>query len=257
VSIDEEIAPYVRLVLIKALTNTGWPEGFHRRDEFAAVLRSMTAPALEKFDPQVSSKIIDEALEQVLNEIIKEKALVATGDTFAGEYFQMRPPVLIRYRDAAWSNNSLSAVANAIGVDRFFSDVFAGFRARLNDADPSEMLETVAISDRVEGMIIPASDRFVTLGHNQQSELEDKTSELIKVLEKENSVDGDTSVRAWMLGQLKAARELIRAQVLNVWLLEQTVLTALGRLIEKYKGQAIGTAAKTLLELLIKHVFGA
>jgi hypothetical protein len=103
---------------------------------------------------------------------------------------------------------------------------------------------------------IPASDRFVTLGHNQQAELERASTEVIDALEKENSVDGDPSARAWMLGQLRAGRELIRAQVVNVWLLEQTVLRVLGTLIEKFKGHAISAAAQTLMELLIKHLLG-
>ena len=59
-----------------------------------------------------------------------------------------------------------------------------------------------------------------------------------------------------MLGQLKAGRELIRATTLNAYLLHQTVMQVLASLIEKFKDHAIGAAAKTLVELLIKHIFG-
>jgi hypothetical protein len=103
---------------------------------------------------------------------------------------------------------------------------------------------------------IPASDRVVTLLDNQQSDLEDSSTELILAVEKQNSVDGDQSLRQQIIGQLKAGRELVRAGVFRVALIEQTFLSVLGRLIEKYKDQVIGNAAKKLFDLLIEHVVG-
>ena len=131
-------------------------------------------------------------------------------------------------------------------------------KAGWKQAEYEMALESDDLSAEDDGgtIEIPASDRFVTLGHNQQAEIEQSSNDVIAALEQENSVDGDPSARAWMLGQLKAGRELVRAQVVNVWLLEQTVLRVLGTLIEKFKDHAIGAAAKGLVDLLMKYIFG-
>jgi len=105
------------------------------------------------------------------------------------------------------------------------------------------------------GTEIPASNRVVTLTHNQQSEIESAASDVINVVEAANSIDGDSSIRQRIVGQIKAARELVRAQTLNVHLLYLTTVGVLNHLIEKYGGQAIGEAAKKLLDLLIESVF--
>jgi hypothetical protein len=103
---------------------------------------------------------------------------------------------------------------------------------------------------------VPASDRIVTLSDNQQTDLEASTTELIEIVEKQNGVDGDQSMKQQIVGQLKAGRELVLAGVFKLVLIEQTILSVLGGLIEKYKNQAIGQAAKKLLDLLIEYVVG-
>lgn len=104
---------------------------------------------------------------------------------------------------------------------------------------------------------VPASDRIVSLSDNQQSELEGASSELIAEVEKSNGIDGDPTFRQIVLGQLKAGRELIRAQIFNAELMRLIMMDALKSLINKYDGHVIGAAAATLMELLIKHVVGA
>jgi hypothetical protein len=119
-----------------------------------------------------------------------------------------------------------------------------------------ELLANEAGLEAVEApSFAPASDRIVTLSHNQQVDLESASTDLIETVEKENSLDGDSGLRQRILGQIRAGRELIRAQVLSAYLLYQTLVAALGRLITRYKGHAIGIAAAKLLELLIEHIF--
>ncbi len=102
---------------------------------------------------------------------------------------------------------------------------------------------------------VPASDRVVSISHNQQVILSEGADNVIELLEAENSIDGDETLRARVLGQLKAARELVRAQTFRAYLLYATVVSALGVLIEKFAGKAIGVAAAKLLEMLIEEVF--
>ena len=115
-----------------------------------------------------------------------------------------------------------------------------------------ELLDILGAEQAIE---VPAADRVVTLEHNQQSELEAATTKVVVAVERENSIDGDPSIRQRILGQLKAGRELISAGVLNAHLLHQTLMSLLGGLIEKYKGHAIGETAKQLWALLLKHIF--
>jgi hypothetical protein len=107
------------------------------------------------------------------------------------------------------------------------------------------------------GPTVPAADRIVTLSHNQLTDIETSATELVNLVELENSIDGDAVVKDLVVGQLKAGRELIRAQSFRAYLLYTTLLTSLGLLIEKYSGAAIGVAAAKLLELLIEQVFKA
>ena len=116
----------------------------------------------------------------------------------------------------------------------------------------SEWSHLRAESERLQ---VPASDRIVTISHNQQVQLSEGTDDVIDLLEKENSINGDELLRSRILGQLKAARELVNAQTFRLYLLYGTVVSALGILIEKYSGKAIGIAASKLLEMLIEEVF--
>ncbi|HKY82093.1 MAG TPA: hypothetical protein VJM09_11560 [Sphingobium sp.] len=104
--------------------------------------------------------------------------------------------------------------------------------------------------------IAPASNRIVTLSHNQQADLELASTEVIDALSTENSIDGNPQLRDAALGQLRAARELIRGQSLNAYLLYSSAVILLEGLIKRYGGQAIGHAAKKLLDLMIEHIFG-
>jgi len=103
---------------------------------------------------------------------------------------------------------------------------------------------------------VPAADRIVTLGHNQQADIEAAADEVIAELSKENSIGGDTSLRERFLAELSAGRELVRAPSVRAYLLYDTLVRVLGMLIERYKDQAIAEAAKKLLGLLIEHIFG-
>lgn len=101
---------------------------------------------------------------------------------------------------------------------------------------------------------VPASDRVVTLNHNQQSALDAASTELIDELERANAVDGDEPLRQRFLAQLAAARELVRAESIRAYLFYQLVVEVLSRLIATYGKTGLGVAAAKLLELYIEHL---
>jgi hypothetical protein len=123
----------------------------------------------------------------------------------------------------------------------------------------AELQSTVGLgvegTQDIEIIDVPASDRIVTLGDNSAGDLVGASTELVELVEAEAAIDGDTGLRDQFVGQLKAGIELIREKTFNAYLLHQTVISLLGRLIEKYKGQAIGETAKKLWGLLLDHVF--
>lgn len=184
--------------------------------------------------------------------------LTRISDQYAGTYFVPMGSVNVLLRMSAIAKNSPeSQLAKAFeGGDRLLSRAFQNnqFWTDLK----SEMEGGREDNDsRGKGDVeVPASDRVVTLSHNQQIELEESTSSVIDELSKENAIDGDSSLRDTVLGQFRAGRELIRAQTFKVYLLQEMLMSVLGSLIERYKDQALGVAAKKLLELLIEHIFG-
>jgi hypothetical protein len=100
--------------------------------------------------------------------------------------------------------------------------------------------------------LIPASDRIVSLTHNQQIELEDHTTAVIQAVEKENQIDGDPSLRQKILGQLKAGRELLRATIFDGQILILTLVETLKWLVSRYDQGIIGGLAAGLLVELAK-----
>ena len=181
-------------------------------------------------------------------------------DPYAGVYLVPKSQMSVLLRLSNIKNEMAHSVLfNAVdGGHPLLSRAFANpkfwddFRKQVDqeEFDPIQ-LENVSDAD-----FVPASDRIVTLSHNQQIDLEASATELIDEFSKENSIDGDVSLKDQFLGQLRAGRELIRALSFRAYLLHETLFSLLGGLIERYKGQAIGQVARKLLDLLIEHVFG-
>ena len=111
------------------------------------------------------------------------------------------------------------------------------------------------LNENLEGISVPASDRVVTLSHNEAGNLEQATSEVIDLVEAELGIDGDPSLKSRILGQLKAGRELIREKTFSALIMYNTLLAALAFLIQKYAGQAIAETARALYQMLIELVF--
>jgi hypothetical protein len=119
-----------------------------------------------------------------------------------------------------------------------------------------EVANQTSLAAEVLDFRIPASDRIVSLSDNEQTELEAASSELIEVVEQANGIDGDPTFRQIVLGQLKAGRELIRAQIFNAQIMHFIVMETLRNLKSRYEAHVIGAAAATLIELLVKHLVG-
>ncbi|WP_353204466.1 hypothetical protein [Sphingomonas sp.] len=215
------------------------------------VMREMFGAAYQRDLTEEHADIVARRLEQL-------GFLERVNDEYAGTYFIPVSSLNILMKTSTIATNEPeSQLAKGLkGGGRLLNRVFANpkfweyFRGELGRPD------SIIDEGRAETSEIPASDRIVTLSHNQQIEIEASADALISDVSKENSVGGDGELRQIVLGQLRAGRELIRAQSFKAYLLYQTLFQVLGSLIERYKGQAIAQTAKKLLDLLIEHIFG-
>jgi hypothetical protein len=113
----------------------------------------------------------------------------------------------------------------------------------------------VLLSDEPElERTIPASDRVVSLSHNQINETDAKVSELIEQLEEDNGVPENPGLRERLIGQLKAGRELVRAGEFRAYLLYEVLVKALNEIIEKYGNEAIKALANALLGAVVSRI---
>ena len=113
------------------------------------------------------------------------------------------------------------------------------------------LADLLEIDGPKQSIEVPASDRVVTLKHNQQNEIVEPLDQVISLVEAENLVGGETNLRELIIGRLRAGRELVRAGVFSLRSLQLTLIVGLQMLVEKYGDTAIAVVASKLLDLLL------
>lgn len=222
-------------------------------------------------------KVSEGVLKAALRTIADCDLLKVSNDPFSGEFYRIRKTGLDDFLKAAVAElEEYSKDDEALlYLERDKSDYRKAFALMKHDliADyfdfGGEWLEralnglkahagseelTLEASDLIGPETAPASDRVVTLTDNQSKDLESKASSLIDEFEKENSVDGDLGVRAKILGQLKAGRELLIAGIFSTQALFFTLITTLSLLAKRYEKETIGALASVLLAELVKII---
>lgn len=194
-------------------------------------------------------------VEEIFSHLLAQNGIATRGDQYAGFWFKLNiakkneigkklvaenpaSKIIISLPEAALEN-ALDQIAEEDGLGELY----------VANSD-----EAVALGDLVEAEIIPGSDRFVSLSHNQAAELDGETTKLIDAVESLNAIDGDTGLRATVIGGLKAGRELIRAGAFKLYALEATLIEALKFLVKRYEREAIGALAVVLLSALTSHL---
>jgi len=155
-----------------------------------------------------------------------------------------------------WEHSYLKEVTKAVKsyndwLFRISGQGAAYIEDKYTDQEIDEILGNKQSTTSID---IPASNRIVTIDHNQQSEFEEATNEIIEIVEEENSIDGDIDLRSRVIGQLKAGRELIRAGIFKAETLYLTLIVGLKMLVEKYKDHAIGAAASKVIDLIYEKI---
>lgn len=153
------------------------------------------------------------------------------------------------YRAAhALMNHELFEDYKELG-DEWIKRALEGLRQRVEEAGSLEALTNV----RPEASAVPASDRIVSLSHNEVAEFEAQATEVIDQVEALNGIDGEPGLRELVVGQLKAGRELLRAGSFKLFVMQATLIEALLFLAKRYERETIGGLAGALAVALLKH----
>lgn len=197
----------------------------------------------------------EEIVDDIFSRLLAENAIAKRGDQYAGFWYRLNiarkneiGKKIVGENPASQVISSLPEAALENALDQIAEEDGLG---ELYVANPDE---AAALDDLVEVNVIPSSDRFVSLSHNQVTELDEETTRLIDAVEDLNAIDGDTGLRATVIGGLKAGRELIRAGAFKLYALEVTLIEALKFLVKRYEREAIGALASVLLSALASHL---
>jgi hypothetical protein len=239
-----EIDDYIEVLFYMDLPNAGIPQRFVRRDELVPIIRSALDRVLADY-PERARSSTHILAETFFDRLLAAGAFSIRADRFAGTYYHYAPTGADAIRTKFLKSSEIYSQYMAIG-DRFFPDVFAGYLS----------IAEVEDSPVVEDVPVPASDRIVTLAHNQVTEIERPLDEVISALEEDNGIPEHPGLKERLLGQIRAGRELVRVGTFRAYLVYVTLLSGLAALVDRYKGHAIGALAETLIGLLIKHIFG-
>jgi len=195
----------------------------------------------------------DEQAREYIPWMAQQGAIAKEGDAYTGTYYKLligqKREVLRKYlatQPIAKRIRTLRSDALGRALKRLAEE--GGWPEQVSSPTQPEDVGTIAVS-------VPASDRIVTLSHNQSEEIEAATDAVIDELQGANGIDGDADMRARFLGQLRASKELVRSQSIRAYLLYETAVGVLGALVERYKDHAIAEVAQRLLDLLIERVF--
>ncbi len=220
-------------------------EAANRPQEIAQVYTDW-ATVVANLKSLVGAQVPDEVIESLMNRFLDEGVAEVVQDQFAGDYYKLNYEQLVESRDRNLVDGSSLVFKYGLVGNQFLHNAIAKFSSDDFDISRPQL-------DQPEARI-PASDRVVSLDHNQVNTLDEPTSELISAVERENAIPDSPGVRELIIGQLKAGRELIRVGVFKVELLYATLVIGLKMLIEKYQDHAIAALASKLLDLVLQQV---
>lgn len=272
VQVSRPIADYVAMAMIGRV---GDPDDFVSMVtpvEFQGSWQELRAEAEKRCGFELS----DDTIRQAVRTLAKCGLARVSEDKYAGEFVKTYPDrfdafvtkaekeiekatqeddelgIVTRPSDypnaAALNQHSVVGDYSELG-DEWLRRALAGLRAQVAEAGS---LSDLLVSNAQE--IAPASDRVVYFSDNEIQEFGHKTTEIIESVEKLNSVADKPELRALILGQLRAGRELIKSGYFKAYLLEITLVDALRNLVRKYEHEAVGALAAALVAALLKHL---
>jgi len=244
-----EIDPYIKTLVLTKFQDLKIPGERYNEVEIAVQVMNRVSSVIH--DYEVDDIAVDSTIaSDFFDDLIRSEVIVREVERFAGDYYIYIPSRYIKYREKELADNPIHAASKRIGA-RYYPDVFSGYRKHISEAGETPVNES---QENTENLVVPASDRIVSLNHNQVQELDKQASDVIDLVSAQNAIEGSLGLRERIIGQLKAGRELIRSGEFRLYLLEISLVETLRWLADKYAKDAIGVLALDLMKTLAKKL---
>lgn len=224
------------------------------KDEMLGLFQSAMRDGMAQYGIR-SGSVYDDLAARLVDNFLGEGVITTEGDKYSGEFFKISDAGRNNYVSYFVTNDEVAQRIKNLGID-----ILATALARIAEEDGLASLEgTSDTKDHVALHVaampqVPAADRLVSLSHNEQSEFDERTSEIIDAVDDLNVIEGAPGFREVIIGQLKAGRELIRAGSFKAYLIELTLIETLQFLAKRYEKEMIGGLAAALALALLKHI---
>lgn len=236
-----EIDPFIRVVLLRALSDPSLPSSFRRRDELLSGLRTRIKDTLAKEKVPDGITDLETFSENFFDELLGSGVIIQEDHRFAGSYFFFVKDKYLEFRNNQLSRDPINRDSERVGA-RYFGDVFSGYLATRSADD---------VEEAGRGMFpIPASDRIVSIGDNSEAvvaEIEGLKRAVLADNDESGILDGR---RDRIVAELSAGQSLLRAPSVRVRALYSVLLTTLGFIATEFAGGVIGDLAVKLIDQL-------
>lgn len=209
--VEDYAYPYA----ILQMRETGLPDAFMREHEIVEKLEAKIADVLSEFNVHNYADTRQMA-GAMFNDLLESGGLDIEQDEVAGDYFQIPLDAYKAYRRNVVSSNEVILRSRRIGA-RFFPEAFEAFESQLMNGSTTPQGALASIADTATAEIIPASDRLVTLSHNQPEyeEIQDRIDGAIQEVSTLQTNEISNDEKASVVAALKGASELWRAYQLT------------------------------------------
>jgi len=222
--------------------NSGWIEMVEFRSKFDAAWDATFQSYGTDYPPNGFMDV-----DGMIDQMIKDGVIEIREVPYVGVYGRTSVTGKDEFIEAILAENPVTEL-----VKEFGESILAKALKNLADIENWGIGETEDDKAINKLTFAPGSDRLVSLNDNQIKNLLSSTEAVIEQVAKENGIDGDSKLRARIVGQLKAGKELILSGIFRLELLRLSLIDSLIILAKKYKKEAIGAVASVLLAELVK-----
>ena len=240
-----QIDPYVEAYFwLSGSWKHGLSEDWVRRNDVEMWLTQQIMNSLDGFGSEIS-RPYPWIAANIFDRLQQNGHFSVESNPVAGTYYSLGVEGIRSFRDQFVTNDEICRQAVMVG-NRLFTDIFSVYS---EGGLPFDSVQTIM------DVPVPASDRVVTLQHNQIVEIAEPLTQLIEQVEGSNGDPDVPGFRERILGQLKAGHELLKSGVFRAYFLYSILLTALNELVSRHRGKAIAVAAEALLGLILQNIF--
>ncbi len=248
---------YVKFVLAAYMQSSAFDgqvgSEFIFDNNYQDLARATITTAFGNQDISVDPELYEDQFQEIFSALVDGNGVVYEGDDYTEQWFKFVQQIKNRVIGQIMGANPVSQRLQRLGaaapeaLKRALTKIV--FDDSLKHGSAHDLPD---LSDQLIASIsIPASDRVVSLSHNQIAEAEVPVSELISALEQDNGAPDQIGLRERLLGQIKAGRELIRSGEYRAYLLYEVLVRALGELIQRYGNPTIVALANALLGAVV------